>query len=149
MTLPSDEKQLEPKEAYLAAMAAYAIIRTTNLAQVRRAEMRQGEVKAEPIDFVCDVETRAKLTLTDHNELLLWWDVLEEPDRYPGLPEYMQEELGLAFTLFDLGISGPYRQLYFRLKNQSDRRRLNATQGTSDTDYTGGDATGEAETADA
>lgn len=127
MNRESDQELLSGKESYLAAMAAYAIIRTTNLAQVRRAEMRQGEIKAEPIDFVCDIEVRAKKTLTDRNELILWWDVLEEPDRYPDLPEYLQETLGMAFQQYDLSIAGPYRQLYFRLKNQSDRRRLNGT----------------------
>ena len=133
----SDHELTQARDAYLAAMAAYAIIRTTNLAQVRRAEMRQGEVKAEPIDFACDIETRAKLTLTDHNELLLWWNVLEEPERYPELPEYMQEMLGIAFDVFDLGIGGPYKQLYFRLKNQSDRRRLNGKTETKSEDSSG------------
>jgi len=114
------------EETYIAALALYEVLRASGMVQVRRAEAKQGEVKAEPIDFVCDIEMRAARTLSLQDWLLKWWDVLEEPWRYPDLPKEVQE-LGKAFLENDLGVEGHYRTLYFRVKNQLERKKFKET----------------------
>lgn len=120
----SDNELQQYEQTYIAALALYDVLRASGMIQVRRAELRQGEVKAEPIDFVADIEMRATNTLSTKEWLLKWWDILEEPWRYPDLPKEIQRELGKVFFENDLGIEGHYRMLYFKVKNQLERRKL-------------------------
>lgn len=125
--IENDTTLQQYEQAYLAALSLYDILRTSGMIQVRRAELRQGEVKAEPIDFCADIEVRAARTLTSKEELLQWWNVLEETWHYPDLPKGIQQALGKAFFENDLGVEGHYRMLYFRVKNQIERKHIKET----------------------
>jgi hypothetical protein len=105
-------------EAYLNAMALYAALKDANDFRVRRAEIRQGGVPAEPIDFVCDVEYRAKQAVLRNPRLQPMWQILlRDPWDYESMPEQYREEIGQEFLTGNLGIEGDYKVLYFRVKN--------------------------------
>lgn len=107
---------------YAEVMALYAAIKDTpGCIRVRRAEYRQGEVQAEPIDFIIDVELKAKRALLQDPDpeyaLVEWSRVLDNPEQYPFLPVVIREALGQAFNINRLGVDGDYRMLYFKVKN--------------------------------
>jgi hypothetical protein len=81
---------------------------------LRRAELKQGEVVAEPIDFIADVEIKAKRVLSP----LEYWNLLAfAEDSSKPLPKSLQQRLGVMFLRSNLNYDGAYRVLYFRAKN--------------------------------
>lgn len=106
---------------YNEVMALYAAIKDTPGAiRVKRAEMRQGEVQAEPLDFLIDVELKAKRALDVRGAgWPLWQAVLDDPQSYASLWLHAREEIGKVFQQYGLGVDGAYRMLYFRVKNHS------------------------------
>lgn len=107
---------------YGEVMALYAALQDAGGFQVRRADMKQGEVKAEPMDFCIDVELKAKRALLtgnpDYYAVGEWVTVMYHPDTYAQVSVSTREVLGLAFEKGRLGIDGDYRTLFFRVKNQ-------------------------------
>lgn len=112
-------------------MALYAALRDAGEFQVRRADMKQGEVKAEPMDFCIDVEVKARRALgadttytpdnpivPDYYAIGEWIAVLTAPATYAQVSIKTRELLGLVFEKARLGIDGDYRTLFFRVKNQ-------------------------------
>lgn len=133
----SEKKMSHADRVYHETMALFAALKDNpNGIQVRRAEIRQGEVKAEPIDFIADVQIKAsryinslgdtKAEVRDH------WDyVLRNPDNYDLLWVGIREALGQAFDTGKLGIDGDYKLLYFRVKNNRERAPKEASSGNS------------------
>ena len=121
--MTEQENELSHEDnVYMEVMALYAAIKDTpGSIKVRRAEMRQGEVQAEPIDFIIDVELKAKRALLEDPDpeyaLVEWERVLADPLQYPFVPVVIREELGTAFEQNRLGVDGDYRMLYFKVKN--------------------------------
>jgi hypothetical protein len=120
-----NERQLELKrweETYSNVMALYAALQDAGHFRVRRAELRQGEVKPEPLDFVVDVELKAVRTFkANPGDLVLWFLVLSAPESYEQLPQHLRQGLGRQFELNNLGVDGHYRLLYYRIKNRKER----------------------------
>ena len=118
-------------EAYRSVMALYAAIKDTpGILRVRRAEMRQGEVQADPIDFVIDVELKAKRAL-QHDPMgkVEWTEILKEPDQYLLASEFTRKVLGHAFLSTRLDVGGDYKKLYWRIKNNQQRTTKEAPSG--------------------
>jgi len=104
-------------EVYGQVMALYYAFRDSQGFQVRRAEMKQGEVKAEPLDFVMDVELKAARALTRNISARVEWNkVLSEPENYRFLPVLIREQLGEVFEKNKLGPTGAYKVLFYRNK---------------------------------
>ncbi|SRR6266705_365163 len=112
-------------------MALYNAIKDTpGIMKVRRAEMRQGEVKALPIDFVIDVELKAKRALlNDPYGQTEWSIVLGSPDQYQGISVLTREILGREFNSCNLGVEGAYRMLYWRAKNNKQDNKQEVANG--------------------
>jgi hypothetical protein len=71
---------------------------------------------------MCDVESRAKSQLNPVDYIMLIRLAYQEE---PGLlPEHLKEQLGEVWELCNLGVSGAYRSLYFRVKNSQMREAL-------------------------
>jgi len=109
------------RTVYEEVMALYAAIKDTPGAiRVRRAEMRQGEVKAEPIDFIIDVELKGDAVLHENPIGLAGWaHVLGHPEDYMLINNDIKRTLGQIIDSARLGVDGDYRKLYFRVKNHS------------------------------
>jgi len=76
------EKKTRYDLVYGQVMALYTALREANEFRVRRAEMRQGEVKAEPIDFCADVDVKAVRALFgDGYAITVWHSTVEDPEQ--------------------------------------------------------------------
>lgn len=104
------------EDVFSNVMALYCALKNESRPQsIRRAELKQGEVTAEPIDFIADVEVKAKRVLTaDQFRRLM---SLAEKDRYHEVPPKYKQQLGLLFLRSKMNYDGDYRVLYFRAKN--------------------------------
>lgn len=88
---------------------------------LRRAALRSnGEVAAEAIDFICDVELKARRTLTP----------LEFEMFRAGLdiPLFCKELLGEVFRKTRLSVGGDYKALFFHAKQVVDGKGLNSVE---------------------
>ncbi len=132
-----DEVQSHEDETYHSVLALYAAIKDTpGILRVRRAEMRQGEVRAEFIDFTIDVELKAKRVIMAQYDpydpmriLNEWYKVLDNPEQYPYMPVDIRKELGREFELSGLGVDGAYRMLYWQAKNNRQDTREEIDNG--------------------
>lgn len=124
------------EEAFNAALALYAVLRGSHTIRVRRAEMRSGEVVAEPIDFCADLEMRASHAFRTAETRWMWKGVLQDPDSYIDLPQYMKQLLGADIERFDLGVGGHYKRLYYRVRNMVDRKKV--IENEPEEDYNAG-----------
>lgn len=80
--------------------------------------MKSGHVQELPIDFLMDVEIKAKRTLADDPYALgAWWGILRKPENYPTMPVKTRERLGKVFEETRLGPSGDYKSLFFKAVN--------------------------------
>ena len=111
-------KQIEAqtfKDVFLNVSALYSVLKGTPQQGVRRAELKQGEVTAEAIDFMADVEIKAKRVLAPlYYEVYL---ILAGKGNYDLVDTITQCALGEAFYRSDLNYDGAYRVLYYRAKN--------------------------------
>lgn len=102
--------------------ALYLITRETQDERglpLRRAAIRSnGEVAAESIDFLCDVEMKARRVLYP-----VEFDMFREG---LDLPLSAKIELGEVFHRCKLGVSGDYKSLYFHVKQVMDSKPLSA-----------------------
>lgn len=126
-------------EVYLNTMALYALIKSSpGTIRVKRADMKQGEVAAEPVDFICDVELKAKQALMcDTGQIVPHWyaewqKVLDDPDSYELLSTDLRTLIGFTFGIKLLGVDGDYRRLYWRYKQDQDRRSILTEESEDD-----------------
>ena len=103
------------RDVFLNVMALYGVLKAHPVRTVKRAELRQGEVAAESVDFLSDVEIKAKRILSPAQYSLLMSHVAEE--RIDSVPKDVQEQLGLMFLRSKLNYDGDYRVLYYKAKN--------------------------------
>jgi hypothetical protein len=89
-------------------LSLYRHYRGLNL-RVRRAEMRGGEVRADELDMVCDVDLAAKRALSQVEYLLFIRLSITNPKM---LSEAVRVKLGEAFKHLDE--TGDYRELFWR-----------------------------------
>lgn len=118
MTEEFDLKERDPKEVYRNVVMLYGILleRRENLS-IRRATLNlKGQVKAEPIDFICDIELKARRILAP-KEFEVFRKLVKN-----GKPELLpmidQIDLGKLWNSNDLNFDGPYGGLYFAAKNE-------------------------------
>lgn len=113
------KNQLEVwKETCTSALALYLALKDSHLIRVKRAEVKQGGVPAEPIDFCADVAMRLASYPAAIVEALL-------VDPANPLLTAASVLVGKKLEDSDLGPTGHYATLYFKIKNQSDRKKDN------------------------
>lgn len=113
-----------PEETFKNVIALYtALVENKRNLRVKRVELNMnGEVTAEPMDFLFDVEKKAKRVLTPRQYTFFQVYTLN------GAPQLISADIQLALgTVWyqtEMDIDGPYRSLYFRIKNRMDRERF-------------------------
>jgi hypothetical protein len=108
--------ELEYEDIFSNVFALYCALKSSGTPRsIRRAELKQGEVTAEAIDFIADVEIKCKRILnpTQYRLTLKY----AEEDRYDSVPKILKQALGELFEKNDLNYDGAYRVLYYRAKN--------------------------------
>jgi hypothetical protein len=121
------------QDCFLNVMALYTALKGQPSRGIRRAELKQGEVTPEAIDFLADVEIKAKRTLSSYDYTRLM--NLAGLDRYQEFPIDLQNELGQVFLANDLNYDGDYRVLYYRAKNARLQDREEPQQFPEETEY--------------
>ena len=105
-------------DTYNDVFALYLTLNDIGDFTLRRAEMKGGECRAEPMDFMADVFLKSKRALSGDvyalGELEM---VLRSPDKYPMVSPVTKATLGRTFERYGLGVDGPYKILYIRAKN--------------------------------
>ena len=105
----------EYEDVFQNVMALYSALKKESRPRsLRRAELKQGEVTAEAIDFLADVEIKVKRLHPMMYPTILFCAV---EDQYEDIPKYLQQSLGSLFMNSGLNYDGDYRVLYFRAKN--------------------------------
>lgn len=111
----TEAEEMTFRDTYMNVMTLYAVLKAQPSQSIHRAELRQGEVAAESVDFLSDVEIKAKRILSPAQYSLLMSHVAEE--RIDSVPKDVQEQLGLMFLRSKLNYDGDYRVLYYKAKN--------------------------------
>ena len=135
MTNHGFEKKERDMEAFNNVVALYTDLKNTTL-RVKQAIIRADELEAQPIDFVIDVELKAKRLLGEPiYNLFLRAVFIENLDL---LPESTREALGKDWIGYGLGPEGTYRRLYFHIKNEQIRSFLKEHNGIAKFDRSTG-----------
>ncbi len=111
------------EDVYSNVMALYCFLQGNPKPQaIRRAKLNQsGEVDAESVDFLSDVEIKAKRVLSPTQyRLFLKFAAEEKPE---SVPQILRQSLGLMFLRSNLNFDGHYRVLYYRAKNDRLQNR--------------------------
>ena len=103
------------RDVFQNVLTLYTVLKAQPSQSIRRAELRQGEVTAEAVDFIADVEIKAKRALTPAQYRLLMISVSNEA--LENVPRDVQQQLGLMFLRSNLNFDGDYRVLYYKAKN--------------------------------
>lgn len=103
------------REVFQNVLTLYTVLKAQPSQSIRRAELRQGEVTAEAVDFIADVEIKTKRALTPAQYRLLMISVSNEA--LENVPRDVQQQLGLMFLRSKLNFDGDYRVLYYKAKN--------------------------------
>jgi hypothetical protein len=110
-------------EYFNTVVALYFILKSNSASfRVKPAVIRDGEVEAQPMDFIFDVEIKTKRALGQPFFDLFLRAVANEQTEI--LPEYMRESLGKYWKSYGLTPEGSYAKLYFDIKNKQDRSVL-------------------------
>lgn len=115
--LKHEHELLGYEDVFSNVMALYYALKGESQPRgIRRAILNQsGEVDAEPIDFIADVEKKAKRILNPVQYRLLMKFVAEE--KYTQVPRTIRQQLGVLFLRSNMDFDGDYRVLYFRARN--------------------------------
>ena len=111
-----EKSPLEYEDIFTNVSALYYILKSGGTPRVlRRAEMKQGQVASEPVDFLADYEVKSKRILNPTQYRLLLKYAGE--GNYEGVPKTLKQLLGRTFLQNDLNFDGAYRSLYWQAKN--------------------------------
>lgn len=128
-------REVELKQSWMEAFnnvtALYSILKTNSTSlRVKQAVYRADEVEPQPIDFVLDVEIKAKRLVGEAIYNVFLRAVFNE--ELEILPEYTREALGREWIGYNLGPEGAYRKLYFVVKNAQTRSFMKEQNGRPD-----------------
>jgi hypothetical protein len=141
MTINEAAQKERNMDNFNAVVALYSILKFNATAlRVKQVVYRADEVDAQPIDFVVDVEIKAKRLLGEPIYMVFLRAVFNED--LDILPENTREALGCYWHSYGLSVDGAYRRLYYSVKNEQVRSFLkeknNGSTGifrTTDTTY--------------
>jgi hypothetical protein len=120
-------------EAFNNVTALYSILKAnTQALRPKQVLYRADEAETLPIDFVIDVEVKAKRLLGESIYLVFLRAVFNE--NLEILPEYTREALGRQWLSYGLGPEGAYRKLFFAVKNEQIRSYLKEQNGNGNSD---------------
>lgn len=140
MTIREAELKRSWMEAFNNVVSLYSILKANSTAlRVKQAVYRADEVESQPIDFVIDVEIKAKRLLGEPIYNVFLRAVFNE--ELEILPEYTREALGRNWISYGLGPEGAYRKLYFTVKNAQTRSFMKEQNGRPDANDGAADST--------
>lgn len=128
MTTHEAELKERDMEDFNSVAALYSVLKSNASAlRVKQAIMRADELEPLPLDYIIDVETKARRLLGEPIYNLFLRAIFNE--NLDLLPEYTREAMGRDWISYGLGPEGTYRKLYFRVKNEQVRSFLKEHNG--------------------
>ncbi len=110
-------------ESFNTTVALYQVfVEGRSTLRTKRAEYRCDEVEGLPIDFVIDVELKAKRALPE--PVYQMFLRLAAAASLDVLPDAAKIILGKTWAEYGLGVEGSYKSLYFKTKNEQIRSFL-------------------------
>ena len=107
-------------EAFASTVALYSVLKTNSMSlRVKQVVYRADEAEALPVDFLIDVELKARRAVGQR-----FYDMFQRAvynENTEVLPEHMREALGRTFLEYGLGPDGAYARLYYKVKNDQVR----------------------------
>jgi hypothetical protein len=134
MTTFDEQQKKRNLENFNTAVALYSILKSNSASlKVKQVVYRADEVTAEPIDYILDIEIKAKRAVGQRFYDMFLRAVYNE--NLDLLSETLRETLGSTFLEYGLGPEGTYRRLFYSTKNDQMRSYLKgANSGRPDTD---------------
>jgi hypothetical protein len=128
MTKHETELKQSWMEAFNAVTALYSILKSNSMSlRVKQVVYRADEAECLPIDFIIDIETKAKRTVGQRFYDMFLRAVYNE--NLELLSETLREALGRTFLEYGLGPDGAYRRLYYKTKNDQVRSYMKEQNG--------------------
>jgi len=128
MTKHETELKQSWMEAFNAVTALYSILKSNSMSlRVKQVVYRADEAECLPIDFIIDIETKAKRTVGQRFYDMFLRAVYNE--NLELLSETLREALGRTFLEYGLGPDGAYRRLYYKNKNDQVRSYMKGQNG--------------------
>ena len=118
-------------ENFNSVVALYSVLKSNSASlRVKQVAYRADEAECLPVDYILDVEIKAKRLLGEPIYNVFLRAVLNE--ELEILPEYTREALGREWIGYNLGPEGAYRKLYFVVKNAQTRSFMKEQNGRPD-----------------
>lgn len=100
--------------AFKNVLALYIAIQDSH-----NAVLKNGK-NTDSIDFCADVHMKVRRAMLDPDDLRQFEKLLETNTfNYEAVPQLIRAEIGRQFIKYDMGMTGVYRKLYFRIKSQT------------------------------
>ena len=131
------EKQEKERnlEVFNYTVALYSILKANSMSlRVKQVIYRADEAESLPIDFIIDVELKAKRLVGQRFYDIFLRAVYNE--NIEILSETLREALGRTFVEYGLGPDGAYARLYYRIKNDQIRSYMREQNGNFRADGT-------------
>ena len=107
-------------EAFASTVALYSVLKTNSMSlRVKQVVYRADEAEALPVDFLIDVELKARRAVGQRFYDMFQRAVYNENPEV--LSETVREALGRTFLEYGLGPDGAYARLYYKVKNDQVR----------------------------
>ena len=107
-------------ESFNSVVALYSILKANSKSlRVKQVLYRADEAEALPVDFLIDVELKARRAVGQR-----FYDMFQRAvynENTEVLPERVRETLGRTFLEYGLGPDGAYARLYYKVKNDQVR----------------------------
>ena len=124
------EKQEKERnlEVFNNTVALYSILKANSMSlRVKQVIYRADEAESLPIDFIIDVELKAKRLVGQRFYDIFLRAVYNE--NIEILSETLREALGRTFVEYGLGPDGAYARLYYKIKNDQIRSYMREQNG--------------------
>jgi hypothetical protein len=122
-------------ENFNSVVALYSVLKSNSASlRVKQVAYRADEAECLPVDYILDVEIKAKRAVGQRFYDMFLRAVYNE--NLEILSETLREALGRTFVEYGLGPDGAYARLYYRIKNDQIRSYMREQNGNFRADGT-------------
>jgi hypothetical protein len=122
-------------ENFNSVVALYSVLKSNSASlRVKQVAYRADEAECLPVDYILDVEIKAKRAVGQRFYDMFLRAVYNE--NLEILSETLREALGRTFVEYGLGPDGAYARLYYKIKNDQIRSYMREQNGNFRADGT-------------
>jgi len=122
-------------ENFNSVVALYSVLKSNSASlRVKQVAYRADEAECLPVDYILDVEIKAKRAVGQRFYDMFLRAVYNE--NLEILSETLREALGRTFVEYGLGPDGAYARLYYKIKNDQIRSYMKEQNGNFRADDT-------------